>query len=133
MSYKVINEFANKEQNYCMVTIQTKEGKFSGYSICSPEDTFSTFAGIRYAEKRAVAAWCKHKARTAKIQLQTIDNLIKDLQYQDLPVPRYIKLKVRDYSNDIEYWTKAIKTLEDSVTKEDKTREDIWLRYILTE
>lgn len=125
MSYKVINETIDKQTGISRVTIQTKEGKFTGTSACYPDDIFSSFAGIRYAEKRAVAAWCKYKAKTAKIQLQTIDNLIKDLQYQDLSIPRYIKLKVRDYSNDIKYWTKAAKTLEDSVTKEDKTREDI--------
>lgn len=132
MSYKVIKEVVDKEFGVSKVIIQTKEGKFTGTSACCPDDIFSSFAGIRYAERRAVAAWCKHKAKIAKIQLQTIDNLIKDLQYQDLPIPRYIKLKVRDYSNDIKCWTKAAKTLEDSVAKEDKTREDIWLRYVLT-
>lgn len=141
MKYKVIHEIADKESGWSVVTIQTKEGNFSGASICNSEDEFSTFVGIRYAERRAVAAWAKHKAKIAKIQLRTMQTLKKDLEIKYSGVFRFpknkelraIKIKIRDYSNDIKYWTEAAKSLEESIQTDDQKRADILSRYASAE
>lgn len=139
--YKIINEIANPTERYCKVTIQTKEGRFTGKSYCNREDDFSTFVGIRYAERRAVAAWAKYKAKIAKIQLHTMKTLKKDLEIKYSGIFRFpknkelraIKIKIRDYSNDIKYWTEAAKSLEESIQTDDQKRADILSRYASTE
>lgn len=125
--YKIINEKAFPTERYCRVTIQTKEGKFIGWSHCHPNDKFSIYAGTRYAERRAVAAWARHKAVLARLQLRTVQNLKKD--FKDKPIPRELKLKIRDYSKEVEYWTKTAHDLEEAITLDDKQRSDILTRY----
>ena len=131
--YKVINEIADKITGYCRVEIQTKEGKFDGFSFCSPNDDFSSFVGIRYAERRAVAAMCRYKAKLAKVQYNTIKKLKDDFLYNNIEIPRPVKIKLRDYSNDIFFWLNTASSLEESVYKEDKERLEILQKYLYKE
>lgn len=139
--YKIIDEKAFPTERYCRVTIQSKEGQFTGWSYCHRDDEFSTFAGIKYAERRAVAAWAKYKAKIAKIQLRTMQTLKKDLEIKYSGIFRFpknkelraIKIKIRDYFNDVKYWTEAAKSLEESIQTDDQKRTDILSRYTSTE
>ena len=130
--YKIIDEKAFPTERYCRVTIQSKEGRFTGWSYCHRDDEFSTFAGIKYAEKRAVAAMCKKKARIARIQLRTVKNLKKDIVFRDetdFYLDHAIKIKIRDYDNAVKHWTKVANDLEQSVLLDDKERASILSRY----
>ena len=130
--YKIITEKAFPIEKYCRVVIQSKEGKFTGWSYCHPNDEFSTFAGIRYAEKRAVAAMCREKAKIARIQLHTIKNLKKDIIFKnktDFYLDRAIKIKIRDYDNEVKHWTKVANDLEQSIYLDDKKRTSILSKY----
>ena len=127
MGYKILTEVINKDDRYCYTIIQTKEGKFTGWSHCHPDDKFSIYSGTRYAERRAVAAWARHKAVLARLQLRTVQNLKKD--FKNKPIPRELKLKIRDYSKEVEYWTKTAHNLEEAITLDDKQRSDILTRF----
>ena len=135
--YKVIKETAYQGAGYCCVVIQSKEGKFTGYSFCNPEDDFSSFAGIKYAEKRAVAALCKEKAKIAKNQLQAVQNLKKDLNFKyknpDKDFLRILNLKIRDYDNAVNHWNKVASDLQESILLDDKERASILSKYSHTD
>lgn len=130
--YKIITEKAFPTEGYCRIVIQSKEGKFTGWSYCHPNDEFSTFAGIKYAEKRAVAAMCREKAKIARIQLHAIQNLKKDIVFRDKTdfyLDRAIKIKIRDYDNEVKHWTKVANDLEESILLDDKERVSILSKY----
>ena len=130
--YKIITEKAFPVEKYCRVVIQSKEGKFTGWSYCHPNDEFSTFAGIRYAEKRAVAAMCRKKAKIARIKLQTVKSLKNDYWYKHETLDgldKSIKIKIRDYDNEVKHWTKVANDLEQSIYLDDKKRTSILSKY----
>lgn len=131
--YKIIDEKAFPTERYCRVTIQSKEGRFTGWSYCHRDDEFSTFVGIKYAEKRAVAAMCRKKAKIARIQLKAAKRIRNDIWFKydtlNLDFVKNIKLAIRDYDNAVKHWTKVANDLEQSILLDDKKRASILSRY----
>ena len=122
MKNKIISYSSNKDSGVCRMTIQNKYGKFSGWAYCNDEDmeNFSSHAGLRYAENRAAADYAKLRLKQEKIKLKTIQNLVKDFEYNNTPVPREVKIKLRDYNQSISDWENLYNYLLDSVKKQDE-------------
>ena len=134
MKRKIINAEHNAETGHSNFVFQNKYGVFHGHSVCSPDDmdNFSAFAGERYAELRAVAEYAKLRMTQEKIKLQTIQNLLKDIDYdskcnimEGAYILRRIKIKLRDYTQSVEDWTNLYKHLQDSVKIQDEQRQKI--------
>lgn len=130
MKNKVILNYVDDKSGFCRVVIQNKNGKFVGYSFCAPEDmeNFSMYAGIRYAEIRAAAAAIKYQLNKEKVKLETIKNLIKDYKYLNKEIDRPIKIKLRDYSQNVNQLEKLYTSLLQSVKEQDKERQAILSR-----
>ena len=131
MKDKIIHYNANSKTGVSTITIQNKYGHFTGEAFCCPEDleSFSQYAGFRYAENRAAAKFAKFRYKQEKIKLQTIQNLIKDLNHRNAFIPldiqRTLKLKLRDYSQSMSDWQNIYTYLKDSVKKQDKERQEV--------
>ena len=139
MSNKIIASRTDEESGFSSITIQNKYGKFFGWSQCHPEDmnNFSVYAGERYAQIRAAAEFAKFRYKQEKIKLQTIQNLIKDIEYDPglsmayLPskVRRKINIKLRDYTQSVEDWKNLYSYLKEDITKLDTERQDLLEKY----
>ena len=116
--------------------MQNKYGVYYGEAICCPEDmeTYSKFCGARYAEIRANAAFAKSRLKQEKIKLKTIQNLLKDIEYDNKCNEKYnpylhrIKIKLRDYSQSVEDWQNLYNHLCEAVKVQDQTRQKILQR-----
>lgn len=127
MKNKIVSYYSNEETGVCRMTIQNKYGKFTGYAYCSEDDleNFSSHAGLRYAENRAAAEYAKLRLKQEKIKLKTIQNLVKDFEYNNTPIPREIKIKLRDYNQSTSDWENLYFYLLDSVKKQDQERQRV--------
>ena len=135
MKNKIIYSHLDKKTGTSIVTIQNKYGKFYGYSQCAPEDMsrYSQFAGERYATLRAYKSFAKFRLKQEKIKLKTIENLLKDIEYDtydestffnDTSVPmRKIRLKHRDYKQSVEDWENIYNFYEQEIKREDEERQ----------
>ena len=136
MGNKIIKAESNAKTGSSKVVIQNKYGIFRGFSQCHPNDmeTFSAYAGERYAETRAVAEYAKFRWKQEKIKLKTIKDLMKDIEYscpeekESSPLFRRVKLKLRDYSQSSEDWGNLYHFLKNSIDKQDKERVKILSR-----
>jgi hypothetical protein len=134
---KIIFEKSNEKSGISVVGIQNKYGKFFGYSSCSPDDmkNFSQFSGCRYAELRAYKEFAKFRLKQEKVKLETIKNLIKDINYsvdyinEDNSIMRKINLKLRDYTQSVSDWENLYNFYEYKIKDLDKERQDILTRY----
>ncbi len=134
MKNKIIKE--NVFDGVYILTIQNKYGKYSGRAYCSPEDMkdYSDFCGARYAEIRANAAFAKDRLKQEKIKLKTIQNLLKDIEYDNKcnedynPYLHRIKIKLRDYSQSVEDWQNLYNYLNTAVAIQDEARQKILAR-----
>lgn len=122
MKNKIVNYHVNEASGICHMTIQNKYGKFTGWAYCNDKDmeNFSSHAGLRYAENRAAADYAKLRLKQEKIKLKTIQNLVKDFEYNNTPIPREVKIKLRDYNQSISDWENLYNYLIDSVKKQDE-------------
>lgn len=124
-----------------MVTIQNKYGKFYGYAQCSPEDmeNYSQFAGERYATLRAYKSFAKFRLKQEKIKLKTIQNLIKDIEYDlennhkplisfDITLKK-VRFKLRDYKQSVEDWENIYNFYEQEIKKQDEERQTLLKKY----
>ena len=135
MKEKIIKSYSNEDTGVSVVTIQNKYGKFYGMAFCHPDDmeNFSAFAGERYAETRARAAFADFRYKQEKIKLQTIQNLIKDIdsgsgtsmEYMPEEYRRKINLKLRDYTQSVEDWKNLSNYLIQNVKQSDKLRQEL--------
>ena len=136
MKNKIIYSDSNKETGKSIITIQNKYGKFTGTAQCSPDDmnSFSAFAGERYAEIRANTKFAKLRYRQEKIKLNAINSLLKDISLNCPPeeehteILKRIKLKKRDYEQSVEDWKNLYEYLKKAISIQDKQREEILLR-----
>ena len=134
MKNKIINSTINKETGICTVTIQNKYGQFTGTAKCCPEDIneFSMYAGARYAEIRAAAAFAKERLKEEKIKLKTIQNLKKDFEHNHVSLSKeeqhFINLKLRDYTQSISDWENLYTYLSHTVKEQDEERHKVLTR-----
>lgn len=140
MKSKIIKSYLDKKTGLSIVVIQNKYGKFYGYAQCSPEDmeTYSQFAGERYATLRAYKSFAKFRLKQEKIKLKTIENLIKDIEYDtsNNHVPffnfitpmRKIRLKLRDYKQSVADWENIYNFYEQEIKNQDEERQAILKR-----
>lgn len=83
MKWKIISADFNKDTGISYVKIDTDLGVFEGKSILhkEDEDIVSNFEGCRYAELRAVTKYIKAKIRNQKIKVETLNNLIINMEH----------------------------------------------------
>lgn len=113
---------------------QNKYGTFFGIARCNPEDhdTFSTLAGEKYATIRARAEFAKFRYKQEKIKLETIKNLIKDINHdpkcadlQNSPLMRRINIKLRDFTQSVSDWKNIYDYAEEEIANADELRQII--------
>ena len=137
MKSKIIKSNLDKKTGLSLVTIQNKYGKFYGCAQCSPEDmeTYSQFAGERYATLRAYKSFAKFRLKQEKIKLKTIENLIKDIDhdmkgnhhpFDSFSIPmKKIRLKLRDYKQSVSDWENIYNFYEQEIKKQDEDRQAV--------
>ncbi len=134
MKNKIINSTVDEKTGICTVTIQNKYGQFTGTAKCCPEDIneFSMYAGTRYAEIRAAAAFAKERLKEEKIKLKTIQNLKKDFEHNNISLLKreqhFINLKLRDYNQSISDWENLYEHLSHAVKEQDEERQKVLSR-----
>ena len=139
MKNKIIYANSDKKTGISTVCIQNKYGKFWGFSFCSPEDldTFSEYAGQRYAETRAAAEFAKHRMKQEKLKLKTITDFINDFycnsdynafDLNNNPLYNHAFVLQKNYAKNVKHWKEVSELLLASVSKQDKERQDILLR-----
>lgn len=137
MGHKIVNSGSSKEYGRSFVTVQNKYGHFTGEAFFNDNDdpdTFSAFAGERYAEIRAGAKFAKFKYQQERLKLKTIQDLKKDIENTigfeniDKLVQRRINLKLRDYSQSMEDYRNLYEYLNSSIAKQVEEREKILSR-----
>lgn len=96
---------------------------------------YSEFAGERYALLRAEKEFAKLRLKQEKIKLQTIQNLIKDINYtidieelEKNPIMHRINLKLRDYTQSVSDWENLYNYYEPEIRHQDAIRQDILSR-----
>ena len=144
MKSKIISSYLNKDNGYSRVTIQNKYGEFKGYAFCHPDDMkeYSQFAGERYATLRAYKSFAKFRLKQEKIKLKTIQNLIKDIEYdfnhnndfltvdENSSIPyKKIKIKLRDYKQSVEDWENIYNFYEQEIKNQDNERQALLKRF----
>lgn len=134
MKRKILSATSDADIGFSLFGFQNKYGCFYGTADCSPEDleTFSAYAGERYAEIRAMAQFAKLRLSQEKIKLNTIKNLLKDMEYDQKcnteshnPYIHRIRIKLRDYSQSVEDWQNLYSHLRESVKIQDEQRQKI--------
>lgn len=110
--------------NLTIVTMQNRYGKYVGISELHDEDKpyKSSLIGGSYAENRAVASYIKERLKESKIKLKTIQNLKKDFEHSKLEIPRPIKLKLRDYTQEVDDLTNYLYYLNHYIEEAEKHR-----------
>lgn len=135
MKNKIIDSFSNPNTGLSGVTIQNKYGRFTGYAYYNSDDdiaNFSRFAGERYAEIRAYIEYAKYRYKQEKLKLQTIQELVKDMEnnhcsLENMPdkISRRINLKLRDYNQSVSDWKNLYTFFEARVKEQIQEREKI--------
>lgn len=137
MKYKIIQSV--KTKNVITVKIQNKDGIFTGKAKCHPEDVekgrFSSFAGERYAEIRAILKWIKYRNKIIKTKKESISNLLNDIKERNNnldsnnPIIKRFFIKMKDYDNQLKENEKTYEGFKNMITKMDKERDDILNKY----
>ncbi len=127
---------SHTEDGCSFASYQNKYGTFYGTAKTCPEDmsTFSSLAGEKYAAMRAQAEFAKFRYKQETIKLETIKNLIKDIDHDpkcasadaDLkPIMRHIHLKLRDYTQSVSDWKNLYEYVEEEIANADELRQTI--------
>ena len=133
---KFLYGYFHPETGESVVALADKYGVYTGQAKLHPEDTkfASEYAGCRLAEKRAWLQYLYKQRRIKKLQLKTIQNLRDDILINfhldknsdsTKKICRRIKLKLRDYSNEIKELTNDIDLLSSDIKKDIKIRDDL--------
>lgn len=127
---KFLYGYFDQKTGKSKVALSNKNGIYIGEAKLHPEDkdNVSHFVGCRLAEKRAWINFLKKQLYRKKIQLDTIRNLNKDIKINcgeniDSKVQRRIKLKLRDYTNEIIEIEDTIKELQKTLKQDIKIRD----------
>ena len=120
-----------KHSGISYVTIADKYGRYTGYANLHENDRefASKFTGCRIAEQRAYIKLLHNNIKRAKIMLKVIRNLKKDIELNckdiDPSVLRRINLKLRDYSNEINYNKDKIAEIKTNIKKSIEIKDNI--------
>lgn len=138
MKNKIVDYFSDKDNGLTGIVIQNKYGHFYGGTKFNPKDnkdTFSSFAGSRYAEIRAGEKFARFRYKQEKIKLKAIQDLMNDIKRncpeeieKNPKLMRRINLKLRDYTQSVEDWDNLSNYLKESVSKQVEEREKILSR-----
>ena len=110
MKWKIAEAFFDEQSGISHVEISTELGNFKGVSYLHEDDKdiASHFEGCRYAELRALTKYLKAKIRNQKIKVDTIKNLITNMEHlynyaENTPEARFVRkqyfLELQRYNN----------------------------------
>ncbi len=133
MGTKIVKQTEYANLGFNSVTIQNKYGQFTGNSWCHEDDMsnnlYSMYVGQRYAENRAWMEFAKFRWKQEKVKLQTMENLYKDLtadpKCADDKSLRYVRIKLRDYTQSVEDWGNLYHFYKNSIKNEEEVRAKI--------
>ena len=133
---KFLYGYFHPETGQSVVALSDKYGIYTGQAKVHPDDKqfASQYAGCRLAEKRAWIQKLRTELRRKKIQLKTIQNLRDDIlinchldkiSNSSEQILHRIKLKLRDYSNEIKELNENINLLSYEIKKDIEIRDNL--------
>ena len=128
---KLKDSFFNEETGQSEVVLVDRFGTYIGKARLHPDDkdNASKYAGCRIAEYRAWIKALKSRRRRAKIKLEAIISLEKDIiqVYSDSceSALKRIKFKKIDYEDEIDQINQDIKAIEQAINLYIKYRDRI--------
>lgn len=137
MKNKIIEAWSDEVAGISQVTLQNKYGQFTGSAFYNSDDKngFSAYAGERYAEIRANAAFAKFRYKQEKLKLHTLRQLKKEIKEDSKCVKdlashtmHHINLKIRDYEQSVSDWKNYYEYLEHYVYESAEQREQMLAR-----
>lgn len=122
----------NKETGISTVTLFDKYGIYTGLALLHPDDEKypSEYTGCSIAEQRAWIKALQGRRSRAKIKLNAIKNLLKDIEINyhqpiDSKLLRRFSLKIRDYNNEIKDINNQIKEIRKNIKERIEIRDKI--------
>ena len=129
---KFLYGYFNEDTKESVVSLADKYGVYTGYAKLHPNDeqNASEYMGCEIAEQRAWIKALQNRRRRAKIKLNTIKDLMKDIDlnykdFIDLKLKRRFSLKIRDYTNEIQNINNEIKEIQQDIKKRIEIRDQI--------
>lgn len=129
---KFLYGYFDQSTGESIVALADKYGTYIGQAKLHPDDknNASEYMGCGIAQRRAWIKALQNRRRRAKIKLNTVKDLMKDihLNYQGLlhyGLKRRFNLKIRDYSNEIKDINNQIEQIKDDIKKRIKIRNDL--------
>ena len=133
---KFLYGYFDQKTGKSTVALADKYGKYIGQSKIHPEDknNSSEYMGCEIAQRRAWIKALQNKRYRAKIKLNFIKNLIKDIDtnYEGIlhfKLKRRFNLKIRDLSNEIKDINNQIEQIKTDIKKRIELR-DILIKKI---
>lgn len=129
----IYSNFDNKTGK-SIVTLANKDGIYTGIAKLNPKDNdiASEFMGCNLAESRAWIKYLKAQKKKRRLQLKTIENLIKDFTSVQLYTPeidKRFKIQIKYYKKDIQEIDESIKSIQDSINRRISARAKIVEKY----
>ena len=137
MKWKILNADFNKETGISKVNILTDLGNFEGKSKLHEEDKdiISNFEGCRYAELRAVVKYIKAKIKNQKIKVNTIKNLIINMEKlynyaENTPEARFVRKQFYIEQKNLQDLKEILKRLEEKVFNDMQGYRESYQHFI---
>jgi len=149
MKWTLVSSNYDAETGISKVIINTELGTFEGTSKLHDEDKDiqSKYTGCRYAEMRAAAKYLKRKIKNQKIKVDTLKNLISNLERladydKDVLEARFVRknyfLELSKYNamktmlvkleetilQNMENYRKEYENFQNKITKKESTTEE---------
>lgn len=127
---KFLDSFYNKYEGKSIVTLADKYGIYTGYAKVHPLDkeNASEYAGCAIAESRAWIKALKSRRRRTKIKLNTIEEVIKDINLNAnnyIDVSKRLNILFKKYTKEIKEIDKNIEEINNSIKKRLEARKKI--------
>lgn len=125
---KFLYGYFNQNTGQSIVALADKYGQYIGQAKLHPDDRkyASKYTGCRIAEQRAYIKALKQKIRRKKIELNTLIELKKEIKnYTTKKTEKHIYLKIKKYTNDINYLKQIINQIEKEIKTSIKIRDNI--------
>ena len=137
MKWKILNADFNRETGISKVNILTDLGNFEGKSKLHEEDKdiISNFEGCRYAELRAVVKYIKAKIKNQKIKVNTIKNLIINMEKlynyaENTPEARFVRKQFYIEQKNLQDLKEILKRLEEKVFNDMQGYRESYQHFI---
>lgn len=136
MKIKVIESYFDKETGVSKVIIDTELGRFCGTAKVAEEDKeyFSSYAGKRYAELKAIINMLKYKKKIVYYQIKALNNCRKAIEttkdYDKNAYPnRRIRKDIYELKEIYKYITESIENIKQKIKDDFKDRVRIINKY----